>query len=271
MKSGAVMSHTGRIRNRIAALVGATALAACIAGCNQQPQSTATTAAPAPTMGSVATNDIAKTPELQQAAMTMGKDIYDKNCSACHGADLKGSADHHTPDLTDDYWMFAGDDVNSGGNIMFPSDVERTVLYGIRSDHAKTRNDADMPGLGAQARNILNAQEIADVTEYVLKLSGQTANEQAVTRADKLWNDKGSCYDCHDPDGIGNGGIGGTDLTKKEHFLYGADKQSITETITSGRHGISPAFEGKLSTEEIKAVSVYVFAQAKPSAPLPTP
>ena len=75
-------------------------------------------------------------------------------------------------------------------------------------------------------------------------------------RADKLWNDKGSCYDCHDPDGIGNGAIGGTDLTKKEHFLYGSDKQSITETIISGRHGISPAFRlGELSPQEIKAVS----------------
>src|SRR5215470_17770278 len=112
MKSGAVMSHTGTILKHIAALVGATALAACIAGCNQQPQSTAANNAPAPTMASVATNDIGKTPELQQAALTMGKDIYDKNCSSCHGADLKGSADHHTPDLTDDYWMFAGDDVN---------------------------------------------------------------------------------------------------------------------------------------------------------------
>ncbi len=252
--------------------VAAVVIAMAVSACNQQQAQSGSGGASAPaSLTSVATNDIGKTKELQQAAMTMGKDVYDKNCSACHGADFRGLADHHTPDLTDDYWMFAGDDVNSGGLIMFPSDVERTVLYGIRSDHAKTRNDADMPGLGAQARNILTPQEIADVTEYVLKLSGQPANEQAVARSDKLWNDKGSCYDCHDPDGIGNGGIGGTDLTKKEHFLYGSDKQSITETITSGRHGISPAFEGKLSSEEIKAVSVYVFAQAKPSAPLPKP
>jgi len=242
-----------------------------LAACNQQQTQTNAPSGPADPakLTSVATNDIGKTPDMQQMAMAIGKDVYDKNCGLCHGGDLKGSVEHNTPDLTDDYWMFTGDDLNSGGLVLFPSDVEKTVLYGVRSDHEKTRKDADMPGLGAQARNILNAQEIADVTEYVLKLSGQPANEQAVMRADKLWNDKGSCYDCHDPDGIGNSAVGGTDLTKKEHFLYGSDKQSITETIISGRHGISPAFEGKLTAEEIKAVSVYVFSFAKQPPPPP--
>jgi len=241
-----------------------------IAACNQQ-QTQSSTSAPADSgkLASIATNDIGKTPGMQQTAMTLGKDVFDKNCAGCHGANLKGIADNHTPDLTDDYWMFSGDDLNSGGLIMFPSDVERTVLYGIRSDHEKTRKDADMPGLGAQARNILNAQEIADVTEYVLKLSGQPADEAAAMRAATIWNDKGSCYDCHDPEGIGNGAIGGTDLTKKEHFLYGSDKQTIIETITSGRHGIMPAFEGKLSPEEIKAVSVYAFSFGKQQPPPP--
>jgi len=243
--------------------------AAVLAACNQQ-QAETKSAPPDPArLATVATNDIGKTPDLQQAAMTMGKDVYDTNCGGCHGSDLKGSAENHTPDLTDDYWMFTGDDLNSGGLIMFPSDVERTVLYGIRSDHEKTRKDADMPGLGAQARNILSAQEIADVTEYVLKLSGQPADEQAAMRANVIWNDKGSCYDCHDTEGVGNGAIGGTDLTKKENFLYGSDKPSISESITSGRHGISPAFEGKLTAEEIKAVSVYVFSFGRQPPSLP--
>jgi cytochrome c oxidase cbb3-type subunit 3 len=125
-----------------------------IAACNQQqPQSKAPESSTNPAqLASVATNDIGKTPALQQTAMTLGKDIYEKNCGGCHGGDLKGSAENHTPDLTDDYWMFTGDDLNSGGLILFPSDVEKTVLYGIRSDHEKTRKDADMPGLGPQAR-----------------------------------------------------------------------------------------------------------------------
>jgi cytochrome c oxidase cbb3-type subunit 3 len=82
-------------------------------------------------------------------------------------------------------------------------------------------------------------------------------------RAQKIWNDKGSCYDCHDPEGVGNEAIGAANLTAPRLYLYGSDRQSITQSITFGRHGVSPAFEGKLTAGEIKAVSVYVFSFAK--------
>jgi cytochrome c oxidase cbb3-type subunit 3 len=46
-------------------------------------------------------------------------------------------------------------------------------------------------------------------------------------------------------------------------YLYGSDRASILESITKGRHGVMPAFEGALKPEEIKAVSVYVFSRAE--------
>ena len=34
-------------------------------------------------------------------------------------------------------------------------------------------------------------------------------------------------------------------LTQKNLYLYGADRASILESITRGRHGVMPAFEGR--------------------------
>jgi cytochrome c oxidase cbb3-type subunit 3 len=45
-------------------------------------------------------------------------------------------------------------------------------------------------------------------------------------------------------------------------YLYGSDRAAILESITKGRHGVMPGFDGKLKQEEIKAVAVYVFARA---------
>src|SRR5262249_19658537 len=86
-------------------------------------------------LSSVAVDDIVKSLRLNAGAQLLGRSVYEKACAACHGADLKGLADQHTPDLTDSDWRFSGDDLASGGNVKFPSDVEWTVRYGIRSDH----------------------------------------------------------------------------------------------------------------------------------------
>ena len=227
-------------------------------------------------LASVAVNDIVKSLRLNAGAMALGRSVYDKNCSACHGADLKGIPDQHTPDLTDTDWRFSGDDAASGGNVKFPSDVEWTVRYGIRSDHPNARGlEADMLAYDPQYRSeedtkefgngrFLTPEEIEDVVEYVLQISGQQADAARATRGDTLFHDgsKGNCFDCHGNDAIGSDPIGSTNLTRKDLYLWGSDRASILESINRGRRGVMPAFEGKLKPEEIKAVSVYVFSRA---------
>src|SRR5262249_46096473 len=96
-------------------------------------------------LGTVAVNDIVKSIRMNGSAMLQGKKVYEKHCASCHGADLKGLADQHTPDLTDGEWQYSGDDLPSGGLVKFPSDVEWTVRYGIRSEHPNARGlEADM-------------------------------------------------------------------------------------------------------------------------------
>ena len=228
-------------------------------------------------LGSFAVNDIFKSLRLTAGAMSLGKKVYEKNCAMCHGADLKGIPDQHTPDLTDAEWRFSGDDLASGGNVKFPSDVEWTVRYGIRSDHPNARGlEADMLAYDPKYRTeddtkefgsaeFLTPQEIEDVVEYVLQISGQTADAARAARGDVLFQDgsKGNCFDCHGVDGTGYDPIGSTNLTRPDLYLWGSDRASILESITRGRRGVMPAFDGTLKPEEIKAVSIFVFSHAR--------
>jgi cytochrome c oxidase cbb3-type subunit 3 len=228
-------------------------------------------------LASIPVNDIAKSIRLTAGAMSLGKKVYEKNCAACHGADLKGIPDQHTPDLTDAEWRFSGDDLASGGNVKFPSDVEWTVRYGIRSGNPNERgSEADMLAYDPQYRTeedtkefgdkrFLTPEEIEDVVEYVLQISGQPADAAKAARGNTLFLDgsKGNCFDCHGVDGTGYDPIGSTNLTRKDLYLWGSDRASILESITRGRRGVMPAFEETLKPEEIKAVSIYVFSHAR--------
>jgi len=51
---------------------------------------------------------------------------------------------------------------------------------------------------------------MADAAEYVLRLGGQEHNAQMADRGKDIFANKGSCYDCHDPEGTGDQAIGST-------------------------------------------------------------
>jgi cytochrome c oxidase cbb3-type subunit III len=227
-------------------------------------------------LASTPVNEIVKSLRLNAQAMKLGEAVFEKNCAQCHGADLKGLAGQHTPDLTDNVWRFSGDDMDSGGRTKFPSDVEWTVRYGIRSGNPyargvevdmlaydpKFRNQHDVEDFGTKA--YLSEAEISDMAEYVLLLSGQPHDAAKAVRAAPLFQDnaKGNCFDCHGREGKGVATFGSTDLTRKDLYLFGSDRASIVESIVKGRVGVMPAFDGVLKPEQIKAVSVYVFRHA---------
>jgi cytochrome c oxidase cbb3-type subunit 3 len=224
----------------------------------------------------VPVNDIVKSIRLNAIATLTGEKIYMAQCAACHGEDLKGSKAAHAPDLTDDDWRFSGDDLPSGGLIKYPSDVEWTVRYGVRSGNQYARGvEADMLAFDPQYRNqhdledygrikTVTPEEIDALAEYVLELTGQPHDAAKSAQGKDLFldNAKGNCFDCHTEEATGNPALGSTDLTRKETFLYGFDKASIVESITKGRRGVMPEFGNKLKPEELKAVSVFVFSRA---------
>jgi mono/diheme cytochrome c family protein len=161
--------------NRTCRLVSTALIALGIGAGNQSANTAAAQSSPPPEeeygellarpaeLASVAVNEIVKSIRLNATAMTLGRSVYDKSCASCHGADLKGLADQHTPDLTDAEWRFSGDDLASGGTIRFPSDVEWTVRYGIRSGNPNARGvEADMLAYDPQYRNEEDTKDFGD-------------------------------------------------------------------------------------------------------------
>jgi cytochrome c oxidase cbb3-type subunit 3 len=196
-------------------------------------------------------------PGLVEYAVPVGRAAYAANCASCHGGDMKGDRKNGVPDLTDDVWLY------DFGRV---SDIERTILYGIRSGLGKSRNVTDMPAIGLQ--KALSPNEIKDVIAFVLSLSKRPEPADAVERGEKLFEDKGVCYDCHGRDATGISDYGAPDLADDE-WLYGGDEATLYKSIYDGRHGKCPAWVGKLSFSTIRALAVYIHAMSKESSQSP--
>jgi cytochrome c oxidase cbb3-type subunit III len=97
-----------------------------------------------------------------------------------------------------------------------------------------------------------------------LQISGQQHDAAKAALGGVLFQDgaKGNCYDCHGEDATGIDALGSTNLTRKDLYLWGADRATIRESIIHGRRGVMPDFDGKLKPEELKAVSAFTFSRA---------
>ena len=192
-------------------------------------------------------------------ALRQGKPLYAAHCAACHGDDLRGSVALGAPDLSDRVWLY-GD-----GSVY---EIERTLLYGIRSGHGKARNVTDMPGFGL--RGVLSADQVRSVVQYLLKLSGRPYQAGAAEDGRALYfAPRVDCGDCHDRGAHGNPDYGAPDLTVNV-WNNGGDPQSLYDSIYFGRHRIMPAWLGTLSVEQIRALAVYVYASSHRAPPATT-
>jgi cytochrome c oxidase cbb3-type subunit 3 len=189
-------------------------------------------------------------PEVVRFAIAQGKPLFAQHCAACHGADLKGRTDIGAPDLTDAHWLY-GD-----GSIY---QIERTILYGVRSGQSKTHDITEMPAYGQRGQ--LSDGDIKNVVQYLLELSRRPHDEQAALAGKAIFYGQSQCYDCHASDAKGDTDYGAPDLTA-DVWSYGADPAALYNTIYYGRHGVMPAWYGKLSLEQIRALAVYVHAAA---------
>ena len=196
-------------------------------------------------------------PTLAPYAIGVGKAAFQANCASCHGADMKGSQRTGVPNLTDNIWLY------DFGRV---SDIERTVLYGIRAGLGKSHNVTDMPAIGRQ--NALSPAEIRDVIAYLRSLHKQQTDPAAVERGSNIFQDKGVCYDCHSRDGSGIPDYGAPSLIDDD-WLFGGDDQTLYKSIYDGRHGKCPAWIDKLSFATIRAIAVYVHSasQEAPGSP----
>lgn len=184
--------------------------------------------------------EIERDPDLLQFALAAGKSAFGDNCATCHGSGGQGAKGY--PNLNDDVWLW-------GGTL---EEVRQTLEYGIRAEHDDTRF-SQMPAYGVDG--LLTQNEIGDMVEFVINLSGEEANTEAVQRAAPVFEQQ--CASCHRADGTGDPTQGAPNLTDLE-WLYGGDRASIRNTIWYARSGVMPAWGERLDDATLDALAVYV-------------
>ncbi|MFZ0269338.1 cytochrome-c oxidase, cbb3-type subunit III [Caulobacter sp.] len=192
----------------------------------------------------VSLEQIEQDPKLQAYAQQVGQSVFGDNCATCHG--VGGTGGKGYPNLRDDVWLW-------GGSL---EDIQHTITVGIRSGHQDARL-SQMPAYGRD--EMLAPAAIDDLTEYVVKLSGRPADAAAVARAAPVFAEQ--CVACHGVEGRGNPALGAPNLTDGD-WLYGPDRVAIRGQIYAGNGGVMPTWQGRLSPETIKALAVYIHANA---------
>jgi cytochrome c oxidase cbb3-type subunit 3 len=192
-------------------------------------------------LGAASLADIEKDPALLALARARGKTVFGDNCAPCHGSGATGSKGF--PNLNDDGWLW-------GGTL---DQIKQTIQYGARSGNPKA-HEGQMLAFGKEG--VLKPDQIVTVANYVRSLSGlPTRPGYDAAAGAKVFAE--NCVACHGDKGQGNQELGAPDLSDKI-WLYGSDEATIIETITNGRAGVMPAWEGRLDPATIKAMAVYV-------------
>jgi cytochrome c oxidase, cbb3-type, subunit III len=182
-------------------------------------------------------------PALMRAAVAGGAAAFKVNCVQCHGAGAAGSSGF--PNLNDDDWLWGGD----------LAAIEQTLIHGIRQPGDKEARTSLMPAFGKDG--LIPADQIQDVTSYVLSLSGKEHASAASRRGAAVF--AANCAVCHGPDGKGSRQFGAPDLTDAI-WLYAGTRQAVSEQISAPRHGVMPAWGTRLDPVTIKMLAAYVHA-----------
>ncbi len=191
-------------------------------------------------LANTALDQVENNPELLNFALAAGKSAFGDNCATCHGSGGVGIFGY--PALVDDVWLW-------GGTL---DDIKYTITNGVRSTSDDTRF-SQMPAFGRDG--LLSKDEIKDVVDFVISLSGKEADAAAVKRGQAIFVD--NCTACHGEDGKGMRDFGAPDLTDTD-WLYAGDRAAITETVTNSRNGIMPTWKDRLEPWTIDALAIYV-------------
>lgn len=188
---------------------------------------------------------IADDPEMLAFTRSVGKGLFGDNCAACHGRGGQGVKGLY-PNLADDAWLW-------GGSM---EKIEETLILG--------RN-----GFMPPFKETLDPEQLADVAEYVLTLSGETEPSAASKRGEEIFQGfTGGCYYCHGNDGTGRESQGAANLTDKIWTIADVPGQQtlvekkavLAQFIANGvvNRRVMPAWPERLTPTEIKVLAVYV-------------
>jgi cytochrome c oxidase cbb3-type subunit 3 len=168
-------------------------------------------------------------------AMGIGQRLFLNNCAQCHGSDGRGSKGF--PNLADADWL--------GGDT---HDYVKGVVAQGRTGM--------MPPMAAA---VGTAEDVKNVANYVLSLSGSAHNDAAAQQGKAKF---AVCAACHGPEGKGNMALGAPNLTDKI-WLHGWGEKTIIDMVTNGKTNVMPAQGRLLTQEQIHVLGAYVLNLSK--------
>lgn len=191
-------------------------------------------------------NAIKDDPDLAAYAERAGAAVFRTNCAQCHGAGAAGVQSLGYPNLLDDDWLW-------GGTM---EDIHTTVTHGIRNTTDPEARYSEMPKWGVD--ELLDATQIDDVVEYVLKISGQEHDAAKAEAGMTVFVE--NCASCHTEAGTGDRTQGAPNLTDAV-WLYGGSREAVHQSVFYARFGVMPNWNARLSEDDIRAVSYYVHSR----------
>jgi len=192
-------------------------------------------------LAAIPVEQIPANPQLLRAAQEGGRSVFKVYCSQCHGSGAAGAKGY--PNLNDDDWLWGGD----------VATIQQTITHGVRYPGDDKTRMSQMPAFGRDG--ILKPAEIEDVVSFVRLVSRQEPASASALRGAKTFAN--NCAVCHGDHATGNRTVGAPNLTDGI-WLYGGDRDTITETVTNARYGIMPAWGSRLDPVTIKMLTTYV-------------
>jgi len=193
------------------------------------------------TVAATPIDEIAADTDKSQFVLAYGRGIFGDYCAGCHQTGGQGVIGHY-PNLIDDAWLWGGDAV----------DIETTIRKGRKGN---------MPAHSSS----LTSTEVTQVANYVLSLSGEKVDSATADAGKGVFNTKG-CSGCHMPTGVGMKALGAANLTDKiwtqANVPAAADTAAkvaaVSAVVSDGIQREMPAWESRLSDDEIKVLVAYI-------------
>ncbi|HNJ84344.1 MAG TPA: cytochrome-c oxidase, cbb3-type subunit III [Piscinibacter sp.] len=170
-------------------------------------------------------------------AMAIGERLYINNCAQCHGSDAKGSKGF--PNLT----------------LPVASRLATDSFDAVKATITNGRQGM-MPPMAAA---VGSSEDVKNVANYVLSLSGSPHNELAAQLGKPKF---GACAACHGPDGKGNKALGAPNLTDKV-WLHGWGEEAIVAMVNNGKTNVMPPQASRMTADQIHVLAAYVWNLAQ--------
>ncbi|ESX64783.1 cytochrome CBB3 [Mesorhizobium sp. LSHC420B00] len=176
---------------------------------------------------------------LREFAVAAGAATFKVNCVQCHGSGAQGSKGF--PNLNDDDWLWGGK----------AEQIQQTIAHGIRFASDPDTRVSEMPAFG----DIITTDQIKQVGAYVASLSGPVQDTSLIEPGANVFAE--NCAGCHGENAKGNKEFGAPDLTDAI-WLYGPGETAIAAQVRAPKHGVMPAWIGRLGEIKVKELAVYV-------------